>query len=821
METGEQVQINTSAAKLDAGVSLDEVNLTPVSGLTAAQVQERTEQGKVNFQDNKGSKSVKQIVRDNVFTFFNLINIILAVLIIMVGSFRNLFFMGVVLSNTAIGIIQEIRAKRVLDKLALITAAKVRVRRDGQEEHVEVDQVVLDDMMILASGNQITADAIVREGSLEVNESLISGESEVILKHPGDSVLSGSFVVSGRASVQVVHVGEENFAHKILSEAKTMKKYRTGLQRALDTILKVVSVLIVPLGVGLFATQFYVNHSTFQDSIVNMVAAVLGMIPEGLMLLTSIALAVSVINLAKYKTLVHEMFCIETLARVDVLCLDKTGTLTEGRMKVESVIPLEEAPVDEILSNLAGSLEDDNATFQAVKEHFPAKKQYRPRTLIPFSSARKYSGAAFEDKGTYLMGAFEFMFPEGAFPEVKEQIDRHTAAGIRVLTLAYTEEMAEEKQLPGGLKPLAIILISDVIRKEAKETLQFFDQQGVDLMVISGDNPATVSHIAEEAGFKNASAYVDASTLKTAEQLKTAVEKYKIFGRVTPVQKKQIVLALQANKHTVAMTGDGVNDVPALKAADVSIAMASGSEAAQNTANLVLLDSNFSAMPHVVNEGRRVINNIQSAASLFLVKTIFSFLLTIMTLATGTEYPFVPIQLSLISVFAVGIPNFFLTLEPNYRIVEPNFLSNVFRNALQGAMTIVLQVVIISIAGSWLGVDENIRSTMCVLTTSVTSIMMIKEVFPLTTLFRRLIYCAMYIGMMLGLLIAGEKLLYMETISFNAMMIVLMLVVSTPITLRALRWVCDKAWVRCRRLLRYSKKRVKRESRNIFGGGMR
>ena len=821
MESERKEQVNTEAAKMDAGVSLEELRKTPAGGLTRDEVEFRKEQGLVNHQDNQGSKTVRQIVRDNVFTFFNLINIILAVLIILVGSFENLFFMGVVLCNTAIGIIQEIRAKHVLDKLALITAAKVTVRRGGQEEQVEVEQVVQDDIMILAAGNQITADSILREGSLEVNESLISGESEVILKHPGDSVLSGSFVVSGKAAVQVVHVGAENFAHKILAEAKTMKKYRSGLQRALDMILKVVSVMIVPLGVGLFASQFYLNHATFQDSIVNMVAAVLGMIPEGLMLLTSVALAVSVINLAKYKTLVHELFCIETLARVDVLCLDKTGTLTEGRMKVESLIPLEEAPLEEILGNMVNSLQDDNATFLAVKEQFPARKQYRAKMLIPFSSARKYSGVVFEGKGTYLMGAFEFLFPEGAYPDVKAQIDRHTASGIRVLTLAHTQEEASEEHLPGGLKPLAILLISDVIRKEAKSTLEFFESQGVDLMVISGDNPATVSHIAAEAGFKNASAYVDASTLKTPQQLKTAVEKYRIFGRVTPVLKKEIVLALQANKHTVAMTGDGVNDVPALKAADVGIAMASGSEAAQNTANLVLLDSNFASMPHVVNEGRRVINNIQSAASLFLVKTIFSFLLTILSLATGSQYPFIPIQLSLISVFAVGIPNFFLTLEPNYKMVEQNFLSNVFRNALRGALTIVFQVIVVTAAASMLGIDENMRSTMCTVTTAVTCILMIKEVFPLTTLFRKVIYCSMYIGMLAGLMIAGEMLLSMVPLTYKATILLLMLVLATPLTIRVMKWICEKVWVRGRRWLRFWRKILKREAKNIVDGGVR
>lgn len=748
-------------------------------GLSESQVAERVSAGLVNIQEDQNSKSVQQIIRSNLMTFFNMINLILAVLIICVGSFKNLFFMGIVICNTAIGIFQEIRAKRTLDKLSLITAAKVSVIRDGEKSKIDIFDLVQDDIMLLGAGNQICADAVVREGMVEVNEALISGESDIIAKHPGDPLYSGSFVVSGKAKTQVVHVGKDSFANRLMSEAKVMKKQKSELQKSINTILKIISILIVPLGAGLFASQYFVSGASFGSSIVNMVAAVLGMIPEGLVLLTSIALAVGVIHLAQKQTLVHELFCIETLARVDVLCLDKTGTLTEGRMKVEDVILLKELPLDEIIGNLLCSLNDDNATFLAMKDHFQDCRTYKAGHVIPFSSARKYSGVSFEGKGTYLFGAYEFMFPDHRDEDLMAQIDRHTSNGIRVLVLAHSDQEITENVLPAGLSPCAIILLSDIIRPEAKETLRYFADNDVRLMVISGDNPATVANIARKAGLEGAESYVDATTLKTPEQLQTAVDKYQVFGRVTPEQKKSIVTALKDNGHTVAMTGDGVNDVLALKEADCSIAMAAGSDAAKNCSNLVLLDSNFSSMPYIVREGRRVINNIQSAASLFLVKTIFSLILTVLTLVISSSYPFIPIQLSIISMWAVGIPTFILSLEPNFNRITGNFLKNVLQNALTGALTIVAEISVITFFCSILKTPEPVRSTMCVLATGITSLHMIKKVYPLHSLLRKAVYYSMFFLYLASLFLVPD-LLNLKDLGYQEMIVTISILLITP-----------------------------------------
>lgn len=747
-------------------------------GLTDKEVTNRIANGMTNRQEESISKSTGQIIRDNMMTFFNFINVVLAGLIIFVGSFKNLFFLGIVICNTAIGIIQELRAKRTLDKLSLITATKIHVIRDGREEKLPISEVVLDDIMLLSAGNQICTDAVVREGMIEVNEALISGESDIIAKYPGDHLFSGSFVVSGQAKTQVEHVGKDNFAHKLMSEARVFKKHKSELQRSIDTILKIISIIIIPLGAGLFASQYFLAKAGFVNSVVNMVAAVLGMIPEGLVLLTSIALAVGVIHLGKHKTLVHELYCIETLARVDVLCLDKTGTLTEGRMKVEDVIPLTDAPVEEIIGNLLHNLKDDNATFQAMKEYFRDSSLYEALHIIPFSSARKYSGVSFREQGTCIMGAYEFMFP-GREDSIKLQIDRHTAQGIRVLVLAQSPNPVKENELPDDLTPCAIILLSDVIREDAKETLRYFAERDVRLMVISGDHPATVANIARKAGLAGADSHIDAANLQTAEEIEAAVGKYNIFGRVTPGQKKEIVMALKKAGHTVAMTGDGVNDVLALKEADCSIAMAAGSDAAKNCSNLVLMDSNFNAMPYIVREGRRVINNIQSAASLFLVKTIFSLVLTVMSLLISQTYPFIPIQLSVISMCAVGIPTFILSLEPNYNRVTGNFLQNVLQSALTGALTIITEIICITAVCSIFKEPQTIRSTMCVLTTGITSLYMIRKVYPLESMLRKVVYYGMFV-FFLCCMFAVPELLNLSSFAYRELIVVLALVLVTP-----------------------------------------
>ncbi len=657
-----------------------------MTGLTDEQVNARIAEGKVNADENPNTRTYKQIVRENTLTFFNFLNLVLLVLVLLVGSYKNAFFVCIIIINTLIGIAQEIRAKKTIDKLAILTARKSVVIREGQKWTVPTEELVLDDVVCLKTGDQVPADARILEGGLEVNESLLTGESDNLPKNEGDELFSGSFVTSGEACCQIIHVGKDNYAAQITSEAKEFKRHNSELKNSLNAILKVISIIIVPLGALLFYKQYYIVGDTFRDSVVSMVAGVLGMIPEGLVLLTSVALTLGALVLANKKTLVQELYCIETLARVDTLCLDKTGTITEGTMCVERVEPyvstgrvetaatesesaesteaeeqvqtdsafMEE--IDVIMGNMMYVLKDQNATIDALRERFPAKQDMTPEHVIPFSSDRKYSGVVFEEKGTYLMGAAQFLFPEDN-EELTEKCQAYAEEGLRVLVLAHSSQNAEGTELPEGLEPLALMLLTDVIREEAPDTLAFFDSQEVDLKVISGDDPVTVAAIARRAGLKNADSYVDATTLTTEEELQDAVAQYSVFGRVTPQQKKAMVQALQSQGHTVAMTGDGVNDVLALKEADCSIAMAQGSDAAKNIANVVLLDSNFASMPHIVNQGRRVVNNIRTAASMFLIKTMFSVMLSLLTIFFGNAYPFEPIQMSLISACAVGIPD--------------------------------------------------------------------------------------------------------------------------------------------------------------------
>ena len=735
-----------------------------MTGLTNEEVQERIAQGQVNNNENPNTRTYKQIILENTLTFFNFLNLVLLVLVLVVGSYKNSMFVGIIFINTVIGIIQEIRAKKTIDKLAILTESKTVVLREGKKWKISTEKLVVDDLIFLKAGEQVPADAKILEGSLEVNESLLTGEADNLPKNTGDELFSGSFVTAGQACCQIIHVGSDNYASRITSEAKEFKRHNSELRNSLNAILKVISIIIVPLGAMLFYKQYYFVGDNIRDSVVNMVAAVLGMIPEGLVLLTSVALTLGALKLAQKKTLVQELYCIETLARVDTLCLDKTGTITEGTMCVEAVesyppvydeisgeaagnktesgeskndrtessdlvevsaaseisavsaaeaiakedgssilSPREESEagtetysqedpekireIEHIMGNLLSVLKDQNATADALRVRFKVSQDMELDHVIPFSSDRKYSGAAFKDTGTYLMGAVQFLFPEGN-PELAEYCSGFAKEGLRVLVVAHSENVNEGTEIPAGLEPIGLLLLTDVIRQEAPDTLAYFESQGVDLKVISGDDPVTVSAIARRAGLKNAEQYVDATTITTQEQMDEAVATYSVFGRVTPQQKQAMVKSLQAQKHTVAMTGDGVNDVLALKEADCSIAMAEGSDAAKNIANVVLLDSNFAAMPEIVNQGRRVVNNIRTAASMFLIKTIFSVLLSLITIFFGDAYPFEPIQMSLISACAVGIPTFLLAQENNYAKIDHTFLRHVFMNAFPAAVTI-------------------------------------------------------------------------------------------------------------------------------------
>mgnify|MGYP000544581686 FL=1 len=595
------------------------------TGLSDQEVIQRINEGKVNNVDNKITKSYKEIFINNTITFFNMINVSLLALLIFVGSYKNTLFILVIVINTIAGIYQEIKAKITLDRLKIIVSSKVDVIRNGITKTIAINEIVLDDYLILHTGMQIPSDSILVDGYVEANEALLTGESDPILKQTGDKLFSGSFVTSGKGICKVIHVGDDNYTNKIANEAKKLKKHDSKLNQSLNMILKYISIIIVPLGILLFLKQYLYGNLGFNDAIVSTVAAIIGMIPEGLVLLTSVALTISVLRLAKQKTLVQELFCIETLARVDTLCLDKTGTITEGTMKVEFDVKICNVNIEEIVGNLINSSTDENVTSNALKKHYTKMNNYKLCHNIPFSSDRKYSGASFYQEGTYYLGAYQFLFPQGN-DELEIICNKYASDGYRILVLAHSSEVKQDDKLALDLTAYGIIVLSDVIRKDAKEILAYFDKQGVDLKVISGDDPLTVGAIAKKAGLKNANHYIDASTLKTPQDFENALKSYSVFGRVTPQQKKEMVLALKRLGHTVAMSGDGVNDVLAFKEADCSIAMAAGSDVAKNVANLVLLDNNFSAMPHIVNEGRRVINNITMSASMFLIKTIFSFI---------------------------------------------------------------------------------------------------------------------------------------------------------------------------------------------------
>ena len=817
-----------------------------MTGLTNEQVQERIAEGKVNVNENPNTRTYKQIILENTLTFFNFLNIALLVLVLFVRSYKNSMFMGIILINTVIGIIQEIRAKKTIDKLAILTESKTVVLREGKKWSISTEKLVLDDLIFLKTGDQVPADVKVLEGTVEVNESLLTGESDNLSKSQGDELFSGSFVTSGEACCQVIHVGKDNYASQITSEAKEFKRHNSELRNSLNAILKVISIIIVPLGAMLFYKQYMIVGDTLKDSVVNMVAAVLGMIPEGLVLLTSVALTLGSMVLATKKTLVQELYCIETLARVDTLCLDKTGTITEGTMKVEDVqlydtaqttvvqhtakfdpetgepvqnvsalkpevtvsaekengqiqetvnletVSQEERQklqeIDHIMGNMMSVLHDQNATADALRKRFPSRNDLKLIHAIPFSSDRKYSGAVFEGRGTYLMGAAQFLFPEGN-EELLEHCSSYAQEGYRILVLAHSEQETKGTERPTGLEPLGLFLITDVVREEAPDTLAFFDSQGVDLKVISGDDPVTVSAIAKKAGLKNANHYIDATTIKTSEEMQRAVAECSVFGRVTPQQKKQMVQALQSQKHTVAMTGDGVNDVLALKEADCSIAMAAGSDAAKNIANVVLLDSNFGAMPHIVNQGRRVVNNIRSAASMFLIKTIFSVLLSLITIFFGDAYPFEPIQMSLISACAVGIPTFLLTQENNYNKIDHTFLRHVFMNAFPAAVTITGCVFTIMLVCQDVYHSNVMLNTACVLVTGWNYMSALRTVYSPLNTYRKVIIYGMQFAFFISAVVL-QDLLTLGSLEFGMIILVFVLMTFSPILIETItEWI--------------------------------
>ena len=766
------------------------------TGLTAQQVQEHRMHGWTNQPVDPPSKTTKEIIQENVFTYFNLIFLVLAVLLCLVGSFRDLTFLPVIVLNTLIGIIQETRAKKVLDNLTMLNAPHAMVIRDGKKSQINAEDLVIDDIVIFEAGNQVCADAEVCAGEVQVNESLLTGESDEITKRKGDQLMSGSFIVSGQCHARLDKVGADSYISRLTLEAKAMQNTeQSEMIRSLDKLVKWVGVAIIPIGIILFIQAFVFQGEGFRSSVTSMIAAVIGMIPEGLYLLASVALAVSSIRLAQKKVLLHDMKCIETLARVNVLCVDKTGTITENTMEVQDVIPTKEyeegelRPLSELLGDFTAAQSSDNITMEAMKRYFKIASGKKAVAKTGFSSASKYSSVTFEE-ASYVLGAPEFVLKE-QYENYEEAISAHASKGARVLVFGTAKEEPDGKPLKEAVTPLAYVLLANPIRQEAKETFTYFAEQGVEVKVISGDNPLTVSEVAKEAGIAGAERYVDASTLHTEEEMRAAVLNNAVFGRVTPNQKRKFVQILKEEGKTVAMTGDGVNDVLALKDADCSIAMASGSDAAAQASQLVLLESDFSCMPEVVLEGRRVVNNIQRSASLFLVKNIFSFLLSLVSFVFMFTYPLEPSQISLISMFTIGVPAFFLALEPNKNIIKGHFLTNVFLKALPAALTDVLAVGALVIFGRTFGVSSADISTAATMLLSIVGFMILYTISAPMNVLRSVILGGCIVGLLFCSIFLND-LFAITGMTTKCVMLFVVFAIATEPVLRYLTWLIGK-----------------------------
>ena len=740
-----------------------------ITGLTDEEVRQRVEEGLTNRADISTDKTTKEIVISNVFTYFNLIFLVITILLIMVGSFRNLTFLPIIIGNTVIGIVQEIRAKKTLEKMSLLNAPRADVIRNGSVKQISTEELVKDDVILLTAGKQICADAVVISGNIQVNESLLTGEADEVEKTEGSTLMSGSFVVSGECYARLEKVGNESYISKLSLEAKSMGgKEQSEMIRSINLIVKWVGIVIIPIGLILFWQSHFVNGESITKSVTSTVAAIIGMIPEGLYLLTTVALALSTMKLARKKVLLHDMKSIETLARVDVLCVDKTGTITEPDMKLKEIFLCKNSGADgtqtaltldelkSLILDYANASVDNNATMLALKAYaadaLTNNTSALHRTAVSqqaFSSSLKYGSVTFSD-GTYLLGAPEFIMHED-FARIEEEIIPYADKGDRVLLFARYDGENVENGINGSVTPLGFVALANPIRENAVKTFEYFKSQGVAIKVISGDNPRTVSRIAIQAGIESAESFVDAATLDTEDKIADAVNKYTVFGRVTPKQKKQLVKALQAKGHTVAMTGDGVNDILAMKDADCSVAMASGSEAAAQAAQVVLLDSDFAHMPDVVYEGRRVVNNIQRSASLFLVKNIFSLLLSLFSVILMVTYPLEPAQVSLISMFTIGVPGFLLALEQNKDRIKGHFITNVMLKALPGGLTDVIAVGALVVCGEVFCISDASIGTIATLVLSVVGFMIF---FKISEPLNGMKY-AVIIGNIAGLVFSG------------------------------------------------------------------
>ncbi len=763
-----------------------------IKGLSSIEAKKLYEEGMNNQPIEAPSKTIKKIIKDNVCTYFNGVFLIISILLILVGSIRNLTFLPIIIANTLIGIVQEIRSKKTIDKLTMLNTPKALVIRDGETFEIPIEELVLNDIVKFKSGNQICADAKIIKGQVCVNESLLTGEEDEIIKEENAFLLSGSYIVSGECLAQLQKVGAESYISKLTLEAKTMhKEEQSEIIKSLNKVVRLAGVVILPIGLTLFIQQYILQHETLRVSIEAMVASVIGMIPEGLFLLASVTLAISAMKLAKNKVLLHDMKSIEMLARVDVLCVDKTGTITDGSMKVENVEILNKNIQNDIyslISDFCLEQNTDNSTMLALKEHFTTFGNRKIESVFGFSSEYKYSGVNFLDS-SYILGAPEFVLNN--YNKYEEKLQNYAKKGLRVLVFGKYSDKVNGKKLTGDVTPYAFITLSNPIRKNAKETFKYFKDQSVDIKVISGDNPITVSVIAGEAGIKGAKEYIDARTLTSDDAIEKAILKYTVFGRVTPEQKRKFITALQKNGKTVAMTGDGVNDVLALKKADCGIAMASGSEAAMQVAELVLLESDFSKMPEIVQEGRQVVNNLERSGSLFLVKNIFSFLISLLAILFSVKYPLQPSQISLISMFTIGIPAFFLSQVPNQSLIRGNFLKNILFRAIPGGLVGTVIVAVMVVFGTIFEASSSDISTASTILLAIIGLMVLHNISKPMDKYKWAIWSFCAIGLLTAIIFFKDLFGIAENMSIQGTLLCINFILISEVFLRYLTNIFD------------------------------
>ena len=753
----------------------------PILGLTEAEVLERKKKGQINIVEEKTVKSNWEIISENVFTLFNLYNFLIAIALMSVGAYSNLAFMLIIILNICIGSFQEIHAKNMVAKLSVLTISKVDVMRDGKEKSIYVDELVLDDITILNMGNQICSDSVVIDGKIEVNESLLTGESDTIVKMPGDKLYSGSYVVSGKCYAKVEKVGKDNLAAEITLKSKKHKKVNSELLNSMKKVTRLTSVIIIPVGILLFVQAFFFRDQVIKSSVVSTAAALLGMLPKGLVLLISISLATGVIKLAKKKVLVQDLYSVETLAHVDVLCLDKTGTITEGKMQVSNfeifnkeIIPIS---VNQALSAFVNEIGDNNGTFQALKEYFKENDTFQVDYKNSFSSERKWSSISFKDIGTIIVGAPERLIAKSNF-EIKDNMVEAQKQGKRVLLVGFSKEVVEDV-LP-DIEIIAAIELSDPLRKNAKEMLGFFKGEGVTVKVISGDNPLTVSSIAKQAGLEDYESYIDLSTIENDDEIIDLVDEYSIFARVSPNQKSLLVQALQAKGHTVAMTGDGVNDIIALRQADCSITLPEASDVAKQVSQIVLLNSDFSVLKDVLMEGRRVVNNITNVATIFFIKTLYSVMLSILNIITCTAFPFIPIQITLVDLAIEGYTSFFISFEPNGKQIKEKFLKSVLKNSFPYSVVIIINIITLYFLAPALGIVEPKMTTLMYYMIGFTSILAVIRVCRPFNKMRIFLCTTTAIGFFVATILF-RNLLYLSKLGIKELIVFLVMAILSTV----------------------------------------